>query len=157
MDDRGPALPPVAPEDCPLVRALEVVGDRWTMLLLRQAFYGVGRFDDMQAQLGASRKVLSERLARMVFTGLLARSPYRDGSQRARHEYRLTPKGRDLATALVALMQWGDRHMPHPGGRPLRVVERGSGREVRAALVRDDGREVGGADALAGEAWPDRR
>lgn len=157
MEDRGPALPPVAPGDCSLVRALEVLGDRWTMLLLRQAFYGVGRFDDMQAQLGVSRKVLSERLARMVFAGLLARAPYRDGAQRTRHEYRLTAKGQDLATALVALMQWGDRHMPHPDGRPLRLVECGSGQEVRAALVRDDGREVGGAASLSGEPWPDRR
>ncbi len=138
------------------MRALGVVGERWTMLLLRQAFYGVRRFDDMQAQLGTSRKVLADRLARMVDDELLARVPYRDGAQRTRHEYRLTEKGEALATVLVALMQWGDRHMPHPDGRPLRVVDRATGQEVRAALVREDGRPVAGLATLSGEAWPDR-
>ena len=148
--------PPVALEDCSLVRALGVVGERWTMLLLRQAFYGVARFEDMQAQLGVSRRVLAERLGRMVNDGLLARVPYRDGVQRMRHEYRLTEKGEGLATVLVALMQWGDRHMPHPDGRPLRVVERATGQEVRAALIRADGRDVEGLAALSGQPWPDR-
>ena len=148
--------PLVAPEDCSLVRALGVVGERWTMLLLRQAFYGVTRFDDMQAGLGVSRKVLAERLGRMVDDGLLARVPYRDQAQRTRHEYRLTEKGEGLATVLVALMQWGDRHMPHPDGRPLRVVDRATGQEVRAALVRDDGQEIEGLAALSGQPWPDR-
>ena len=147
---------PVAPEDCSLVRALGVVGERWTMLLLRQAFYGVTRFDDMQAQLGVSRKVLAERLGHMVNDGLLARVPYRNGAQRTRHEYQLTEKGQDLATVLVALMQWGDRHMPHPDGRPLQVIDRVTGQEVRAALVRGDGQQVEGMAALSGQPWPDR-
>jgi len=155
MEVRRPP-PLVAPEDCSLVRALGVVGERWTMLLLRQAFYGVARFDDMQAQLGTSRKVLAERLARMVEDGLLARVPYRDGAQRTRHEYRLTEKGEGLATVLVALMQWGDKHLPHPDGRPLRVVDRGTGQEVRAALVREDGQKVEALAALSGQPWPDR-
>lgn len=138
------------------MRALGVVGERWTMLLLRQAFYGVQRFDDMQAQLDVSRKVLAERLGRMVDDGLLARMPYRDGAQRTRQEYQLTEKGEDLATVPVALMQWGDRHMPHPDGRPLRVVDRATGQEVRAALVHDDGQQAEGLAALSGQPWPDR-
>lgn len=155
MTARPPSLP-VAPEDCSLVRALGIVGERWTMLLLRQAFYGVRRFDDMQTQLGTSRKVLADRLARMVDDELLTRVPYRDGAQRTRHEYRLTEKGAALATVLVALMQWGDRHMPHPDGRPLRVVDRATGQEVRAALVREDGQPVEELAALSGQPWPDR-
>jgi len=149
-------VPPVAAGDCSLVRALGIVGERWTMLLLRQAFYGVTRFDDMQAQLGVSRKVLAERLGRMVEDGLFARVPYRDGAQRTRHEYHLTDKGEGLATVLVALMQWGDRHMPHPDGRPLQVLDRATGQEVRAVLVRDDNQQVEGLAALSGKPWPDR-
>ena len=126
------------------------------MLVLRQIFYGVTRFDDMQAQLGVSRKVLAERLGRMVEDGLLLRAPYRDGAQRTRHEYRLTPKGEDLAIVLIALMQWGDRHMPHPNGRPLRVKDRTTGQEVSAALLRADGQKVEGLAALSGQPWPDR-
>ena len=155
MDERRTAGP-VAAESCSLIRALEVVGERWTMLLLRQALYGVRRFDDMQSQLGASRKVLAERLTRMVDDGLLVRAPYRDGVQRTRYEYKLTEKGEGLATALIALMQWGDRHLPHPDGRPLRVLDRCTGQEVRAALVREDGQHVEGLAHLSTQRWPDR-
>lgn len=126
------------------------------MMLLRQAFYGVTRFDSMQAELGISRRALAERLGSMIGDGLLARVPYRDGTQRTRHEYQLTDKGRDLTTTLVALMQWGDRYLPHPGGRPLRMVDRATGQEVGAALVREDGQRVEGLDAIREEAWPDR-
>jgi DNA-binding HxlR family transcriptional regulator len=156
MEAYETSQPLVEPDDCSLVRALSVVGERWTMLLLRQAFYGVRRFDDMQAQLGTSRKVLSERLARMVAAGVIARVPYRDGEQRTRHEYKLTEKGEGLATVLIALMQWGDQHMPHPDGRPLRIVDRDTGQEVRAVLVRDDGHPVDGLAAIRGQPWPDR-
>ncbi len=148
--------PLIAPEDCSLVRALAVVGERWTMLLLRQAFYGVSRFDDIQAQLGTSRKILSERLARMVDSGLLVRVPYRDGAQRTRHEYKLTKKGEGLATALIALMQWGDQYMPHPDGMPLRIVDRQTGQAIKAALVREDGHQIEGLRAIHGQPWPDR-
>lgn len=138
-----------------MVRTLDVIGERWTMLLLRQAFYGVRRFDEMQAELGVSRKVLTERLGRMVRNGLLLRVPYREPGQRTRHEYRLTPKGEALGVALVALMQWGDRHLPAlPRGRPLLLRDRESGQEVRAALVREDGAEVA-RRALVSEFWPD--
>lgn len=82
--------------------------------------------------------------------------PYRDGAQRTRHEYRLTEKGEGLATVLVALMQWGDQHMPHPDGRSLRFVDRATGQEVRAALVRDDGQRIEELAALSSQPWPDR-
>lgn len=134
---------PIPAAECPLVRALEVVGERWTMLLLRQAFYGVRRFDEIQAELGISRKVLADRLAQMARDGLLTRTPYRDGAQRTRQEYRLTAMGRDLATALIALIQWSDRHLPNPEGRALRIVERATGEGVEVALVTPAGRRVG--------------
>lgn len=152
----APLVPQIAPEDCSLVRALDQIGDRWTMLVLRQALYGVTRFETMQDQLGVSRKILAERLTRLVEHQILEKLPYRDEGQRTRHEYRLTGKGRDLALALFALMQWGDTYAAHPDGRPLKLVERDSGQEVRVVLLRADGQTVEGLKNLRPEFWPDR-
>lgn len=152
---RRPA-PAVAPKDCSIVRALSVVGERWTLLVLRQVFYGVTRFDDMQVQLAVARKTLSERLAGMVKNGLLVRVPYLDASGRQRLEYRMTPKGDDLATTLVSLMQWADRHLPSPKGRPLKIVDPETAQEIRAALIREDGKSVERLDAASRHPWPDR-
>jgi DNA-binding HxlR family transcriptional regulator len=99
-------------QDCSLARALEIVGERWTMLVLRDCFFGVRRFTDLQAHLDVPRAVLTERLERLVAEGLLARVEY----QRGRHEYTLTDRGLDLWPALYALAQWGERHRA-PNGR----------------------------------------
>jgi DNA-binding HxlR family transcriptional regulator len=93
--------------NCSVARAMEVVGERWTFLVLREAFSGVRRFEDMQRNLGIARNVLADRLARLVDNGVLERRPYQD--RPVRHEYRLTPKGIDLYPALIGLMQWGDK------------------------------------------------
>jgi DNA-binding HxlR family transcriptional regulator len=113
-----------ANQNCSVARALEVVGERWTILILRDAFLGVRRFDDFQRSLGIARNVLQTRLEHLVAEGLLARAPYQD--RPPRHEYRLTDRGLDLWPAIVALMQWGDRHLAAEG--PPRVaVHRGCG------------------------------
>jgi DNA-binding HxlR family transcriptional regulator len=95
-------------QDCSVARALEVVGERWTILILRDAFLGVRRFDDFQRSLGVARNVLQTRLKRLVDEGLLERRCYQE--RPVRHEYRLTPRGEDLWPVLLALMEWGDRH-----------------------------------------------
>jgi DNA-binding HxlR family transcriptional regulator len=95
-------------QDCSLARALEVVGERWTMLILRDAFYGVQRFNDFQAHLDIPKAVLSDRLAGLVEGGLLDRVP--DPEHAGRHRYQLTQAGIDLWPALHALLVWGDRH-----------------------------------------------
>jgi DNA-binding HxlR family transcriptional regulator len=95
-------------QDCALARALEVVGERWTPLILRDAFYGVSRFSDFQVHLDIPKAVLSDRLNGLVADGLLERIP--DPGHSGRHLYRLTPAGRDLWPALHALMMWGSRH-----------------------------------------------
>lgn len=104
-------------QDCSLARTLAVIGDRWTLMVLREAFRRVRRFEDFQKHLGIARRVLTERLAHLVEQGVLEKRPYQD--KPVRHEYRLTAKGRDLYPAMVALMQWGDRHYAGPDGPPL--------------------------------------
>ncbi len=101
-------------QDCALARALEVVGDRWTLLILRDAFYGVQRFNDFQAHLDIPKAVLSERLSRLVDEGILERES--DPGHAGRHLYRLSSAGRELWPALHALLVWGGRHRG-PSGR----------------------------------------
>jgi DNA-binding HxlR family transcriptional regulator len=93
--------------DCSIQRTLDLVGDRWTLLILRDVFRGVRRFSRIQADLGIARNLLTDRLAALVEAGVLERVPYQQ--RPLRHEYRLSEKGRDLSGALIALMQWGDR------------------------------------------------
>jgi DNA-binding HxlR family transcriptional regulator len=95
-------------QDCSLARALEVIGERWTLLIVRDAFYGVRRFNDFQAHLDVPKAVLSARLSGLVEDGVLERLP--DAEHAGRHLYELTPAGRDLWPALNALLVWGDRH-----------------------------------------------
>ncbi|HEX8205338.1 MAG TPA: helix-turn-helix domain-containing protein [Solirubrobacteraceae bacterium] len=111
-------------QNCSVARALEVIGERWTILILRDAFLGVRRFDDFQRSLGVARNVLNTRLQRLVETGLLERRPYQE--RPARYEYRLTDRGRELWPALVALMQWGDRWLS-TDGPPTLVLHRECG------------------------------
>src|SRR3978361_773692 len=98
-------------------RALELVGERWTLLILREAFFGVQRFGQLARNLSIPRPTLSSRLRTLVDGGLLDRVPY--SQDPARHEYRLTDAGHDLFGAIVVLMQWGDQHLPNPAGQPI--------------------------------------
>ena len=120
-------------QNCSVARALEVLGDRWTMLVVRDAFTGVRRFDDFQRGLGVARNVLSDRLLRLVDEGVLERHRYQERPER--FEYRLTAKGIELWRALVALMQWGDRYAPDESGPPMTVVHRDCGGEVDERLL----------------------
>ncbi len=117
-----------------MARTLEVIGERWTMLVLREAFFGVRRFNDLQRNLGAPRNVLTARLATLVDAGILRRVPYREAGSRERHEYRLTSAGLDLMPALIAVMQWGDRHLADECG-PVVVRHRDCGEPVSAVLT----------------------
>src|ERR1700750_3018046 len=97
------------PDDCSIARAMEILGERWTFLILRESFYGVRRFSDMQRNLGIARNILSTRLQTLVSAGILQRVRYSEEPER--FEYKLTPSGRDLYPAIVTLMRWGDRHL----------------------------------------------
>ncbi|MCB1390899.1 MAG: helix-turn-helix transcriptional regulator [Rhodobacteraceae bacterium] len=131
---------PVSVSRCGAARALDQVGDRWTLLILREALYGITRFEDMRADMGIPRSVLTQRLARMVEDRLLERVPYRDAGSRERHAYRLTRKGRAMAPVILALMRWGDAFLA-PDGPALMVADR-DGRPLKVALVTAEVPEV---------------
>jgi DNA-binding HxlR family transcriptional regulator len=134
--------------NCAIGAAVGIIGERPTFLLLREAFNGVRRFDDMQRRTGMPRQVLSDRLARLVTEGLLRKVPYQESGQRRRDEYRLTAKGLDLYPVLVALMQWGDRYAVGPAGPQVLLRHRDCGEPVqlqlscRAGHVLDSARDV---------------
>jgi DNA-binding HxlR family transcriptional regulator len=117
---------------CSIARALEVVGERWTLLILRDALVGLTRFEDFQDKLGIATNVLSTRLKRLCDEGLLERVP--DADRPGRPKYVLTDKGRELAPALIVLMKWGDRHYPTPGGPPRLTLHVDCGGNIGADL-----------------------
>ena len=122
-------------DNCSIARTLEVIGERWTLLVLREAFYGVRRFDAIQRGTGAPRNVLTARLKTLVENGVLDRVPYREAGSRQRYEYKLTPRGLELLPGIIALMQWGDRYLADPDGAPVVVQHRGCGEPVSAVLA----------------------
>ena len=116
---------------CPVARSLDVVGDPWVLLVLREALTGTTRFDAFRDALGVADPVLSRRLAGLVEAGLMVRAPY-DAGNRTRHEYLLTDAGTDLLPVVQALALWGDRHRPRPSGR-MQLVHEGCGAETQSA------------------------
>ena len=142
---------------CSIARALEVVGERWTLLVLRDIFLGNRRFDALQGHLGVARNVLQSRLERLLEHGVIEKVPYQE--RPVRHEYRLTPKGIDLWPTIVSLLQWGDRHALAPAGPPVLLRHKECGGEVDGhrictacgmPLEARDVRAVAGPGAAAG-------
>ncbi|WP_369148759.1 winged helix-turn-helix transcriptional regulator [Streptomyces sp. R44] len=127
-------------ENCPVRRALDVVGEKWSLLILREAFNGVRRYDEFRQHLGLSEAVLADRLRKLVAAGVLRSEPYREPGTRTRHEYRLTPKGVDLWPVLLALKQWGDTHAAEPEGPVLDIRHADCGAPVRV-VVQCEGEE----------------
>src|SRR6266705_4641014 len=127
---------------CSIARALEIVGDRWTLLIIRDVVLGRTRFDQLSDSLGVASNVLTDRLNRLTAEDVLERVPYNERPER--FEYRLTKKGRELGLVLLALMQWGDRHV---SDKPPRIARRRSDRSpVSVALVAGDGLPVAPGD-----------
>jgi DNA-binding HxlR family transcriptional regulator len=118
---------------CSIARTVDLTGDWWTPLVMREAFYGARRFEQFQSQLGLSRNVLAQRLGRLVEEGILKRLPYQE--RPLRHEYRLTEKGRDFFTVLAAMMRWGDRWLAGDAGPPIELRDRESGEQVQLEVV----------------------
>jgi DNA-binding HxlR family transcriptional regulator len=127
---------------CSIARTLEVVGDRWTLLVVRDVVLGNHRFDELLRSLGVASNVLTNRLSRLVAEDILERVRYSERPER--FEYHLTRKGRELGVCLIALMQWGDRHL---SDRPPRIARRSSDRSrITARLVARDGSIVPSGD-----------
>jgi DNA-binding HxlR family transcriptional regulator len=126
---------------CSVARSLEQIGDWWTLLVIREAFYGTRRFKDFEAQLGIAPNILAGRLAKLVEHGIFAITEATAGGKAL--EYRLTDKGRDLFTVIVAIAQWGDKHACGPKGPPIRIVDRTGQQEIQPLVLRaQDGREL---------------
>ncbi|TPE64596.1 helix-turn-helix transcriptional regulator [Sandaracinobacter neustonicus] len=134
--------------DCSLARALSAVGDRWTLLILRDAFLKVRRFEAFEASLGISRRTLTERLEALVAAGIFERRPYQE--KPLRHEYRLTEKGLGLYPALLALIHWGDEWVAGPEGPPVRHRHKGCGQQFRSVISCSEcGEPVTARDVIA--------
>ncbi|WP_412872032.1 winged helix-turn-helix transcriptional regulator [Curtobacterium flaccumfaciens] len=122
-------------ERCPIARSLDVLGEKWTLMIVRDALGGSTRFSQFQQSLGIPREVLTARLASLVDGGVLERTTYKPEGARAREEYVLTDAGRDLSLVLLALGGWADRHRPSERMSDLRFVDADSGEAVEAAAV----------------------
>ena len=140
--------------NCSVAGALEILGEWWTFLVLRDAFLGVRRFEDFQRRLGIARNVLTTRLQTLVTHGILERRRYQERPER--YEYRLTDKGLDLYPVLASLLQWGDRWTSQEGGPPVVLVHRGCGHQTAPHLACGHcGEAVGPKDMLpvTGPGW----
>jgi DNA-binding HxlR family transcriptional regulator len=129
---------------CSVAGTLAVVGEKWSLLVLREAFLGVRRFADFQRVLGAPKAVLTDRLGTLVEQEILVRVPYQPEGERQRHEYRLTPKGRALYPTLVALMEWGDTYLAEGGVPPLALRHRECDAPVHLELICEEGHRLAG-------------
>jgi DNA-binding HxlR family transcriptional regulator len=129
-------------DNCTIGRAMEILGEKWTLVVLREVFNGIRRFDDMRERTGIPRQVLANRLTMLVARGVLRRVPYREPGARVRHEYRLTEMGLDLYPTLVAVREWGDRYLADPEGSPVTIVHRDCGSEVHPVLCCEAGHDA---------------
>jgi DNA-binding HxlR family transcriptional regulator len=141
VDERPPALAYSA-ENCTIGRAMAVLGERWTFVVLREVFNGIRRFEDMRVRTAIPRQVLTDRLSLLVDHGILRKVAYQPPGQRSRFEYRLTEKGLDLYPVLVAIAQWGDRYLADPDGPPVEFAHRDCGRPVTVAMRCADGHDI---------------
>lgn len=138
-EDLGELWAATEGSDCSIYRTMAVLHDRWTILVLREVFNGLSRFDDIQSHLGISRSVLADRLGTLVEAGALERRPYQVEGTRARHEYALTSMGRDLRPVMIAMNAFGDRWLQGEEGPPIVIRHKGCGAAVGVHIVCEDG------------------
>lgn len=137
----------VSKDECPMARSAEIIGDRVVLLVLREAFYGVKRFDDMLQDLGTPKSVLTDRLKRMMSHGLLERFEYQEEGARKRFAYRLTQKGKALAPVIVAIKEWGESFtLDTPS--PVDIQHKENGKWLRLRPVDEEGEVADWADVI---------
>ena len=142
---------------CSIARTMAVLGEPWTMLVVRDLLHGVRRFDDLVAHLGIARTVLARRLAVLVEAGLVETVEYREPGRRVRREYRLTTAGHDLRPVLLAVMTWGDAHLAGGAGPPVIVRHEDCGAPVRLVEECTDGHRLAAADRVRSTPGPGAR
>lgn len=136
-----PKKAPVARDNCGMAMTIDLLGDRWALLILRAALYGVTRFDDIRTDTGIPKSVLSQRLADLVDKGVLMKMPYQEPGMRKRFSYEPTEAGREFALPLLAMMQWGDKYIRGSKG-PITLSDRGTGQDVSVELMRKYGGNI---------------
>ena len=141
-------------ENCTIGRTLDILGDRWSFIVLREVFQGIRRFDDLTVRTSIPRTVLTDRLRRLVDAGILRREPYREPGARSRSEYRLTEKGLDLYPVLLALQAWGDRYLADPEGPPIEFVHRGCDEPLHLVMRCEAGHELERSRDVGGRPGP---
>jgi DNA-binding HxlR family transcriptional regulator len=141
VDERPVALAYSA-ENCTIGRAMAVLGERWTFVVLREVFNGIRRFENMRVRTAIPRQVLTDRLSLLVDHDILRKVAYQPPGQRSRFEYRLTDKGLDLYPVLVAIAQWGDRYLADPDGPPVEFAHRDCGQPVTVAMHCATGHDI---------------
>lgn len=129
-------------DNCTIGRTLDILGDRWSFIVLREVFQGIRRFDDLTVRTSIPRTVLTDRLRRLVDAGILRREPYREPGARSRSEYRLTERGLDLYPVLLALQAWGDRYLADPEGPPIQFVHRDCAEPLHLVMRCEAGHEL---------------
>lgn len=134
---------------CSIARSLEVLGQKWSLLIVREAMWGRTRFSEFRERLGVAPDVLTDRLSRLVEAGILDRRSYREDGARERTEYVLTDAGRDLRPVLAALVEWGDEHRPSERGPAAHYVQAATGSPVTLAFLTGDGQVVPVDDVTA--------
>jgi DNA-binding HxlR family transcriptional regulator len=139
-------------ENCSMARSLSVIGDRWTLMILRDCFVGLRRFEQFEASLGITRHVLADRLKKLVDEGVLKKMPYGDAP--VREEYRLTERGFDLYSVVLSIVQWGDRHMADERGAPIVRRHVKCGQVVKGKMICADCGEDLDARDIAVEIGP---
>ncbi len=132
---------PVPIDKCGAALATDIMSDRWTILIMREAFYGVMRYDDFRADIGIPRSVLTDRLKRLVDAKMLKRVPYREGTSRTRYGYTLTDIGMSFGLTLLALMAWGDEHFAE-NGSAISIRDRSTGQKLKVAIVPEETPDV---------------
>ncbi|WP_410674141.1 winged helix-turn-helix transcriptional regulator [Amycolatopsis sp. cmx-4-68] len=141
--------------NCSIARTLEIVGEKWTILILREVFYGSSRFGEFERVLGCPRNLLAARLRMLVAEGILATETYQVPGSRSRPKYMITPKGMDLVPAVLGLLQWGDRYRADPEGPAMLTRHRGCGAPVGVEVRCEAGDvvEADDIDSLPGPAF----
>jgi DNA-binding HxlR family transcriptional regulator len=153
----SPATPAYPADNCTVGRTIAILGERSTLLVVREALTGVRRFEDMRVRTEIPRQMLADRLRMLVEHGILRKEPYRAPGQRVRHEYRPTDKGLALYPVLVAIAQWGDRYLADPEGPPMQFEHRSCGAKVDVSLCCAHGHAVSNPRDVAAEPGPGAR
>jgi DNA-binding HxlR family transcriptional regulator len=133
--------------NCSLARTADIIGDKWTLLILRDAFFGASTFSQFQKSLGVARNILADRLEKLVEHDVLEKVPTRPGVER--YTYHLTERGQALVPVLIAITQWGDKWLFGEGAEPLRFIDREQGQPIRTVDVQSlDGRSLTATDII---------